>query len=158
MTIKNSKGFTIIEVLIAMVILSVGVLSLGVLQLSALQNTHGGQMRSQATILGYDIIDSMRVNIPAVTGGDYRIALDAATPDAANCYGAAANCTTDQMAASDLRRWRTVLGNYLPSGSGQVETTDIGGATQVSVAITWVDPFSAESGNERLVLVAELPQ
>ena len=51
MNTGKSKGFTIIEVLIAMVILAVGVLGLGVMQLTSLQNTQSGQMRSQASIL-----------------------------------------------------------------------------------------------------------
>ena len=82
MVIKSSRGFTIIEVLVSMVILSIGVLGLGMLQMAAMQNTQGGYLRSQATILAYDIIDSMRANIPAVTGGDYHITMAAATPAA----------------------------------------------------------------------------
>ncbi len=158
MVIKNAKGFTIIEVLVAMVILSIGVLGLGLLQLTAVQNTQGGHMRSQATILAYDIIDSMRANIPAVANGDYRITFAQATPVAVDCYGVAANCTTGQMATSDLNRWRNVLANYLPAGSGQVSTVNIGITTQVIVAVTWLDPYSAESGNEQLVLMSELGQ
>ncbi len=158
MNIKNSRGFTIIEVLVSMLILSFGVLSLGVLQITALQNTQGGYLRSQATILAYDIVDSMRANIPAVTGGDYRLTFEAQTPAAVDCYGDEADCSTDQMASADLNRWRTVLGNYLPSGNGQVGTVDIGDSTQVTVSITWVDPYSVESGNEQLVMLAELPQ
>ncbi len=158
MLIKKTKGFTIIEVLVAMVVLSIGVLGLGVLQLTAMQNTQGGYLRSQATILAYDIIDSMRADIPAVTNGDYRITFGAATPAAVDCYGLAANCTTGQIATSDLNRWRTVLGNYLPSGSGQVDTADLGTTTQVTVTVSWVDPYSAASGNEQIVLVSELPQ
>lgn len=158
MLIKKTKGFTIIEVLVAMVILSIGVLGLGVLQLAAMQNTQGGYLRSQATILAYDIIDSMRADIPAVTDGDYRITFADATPVAVDCYGLAANCTNRQMAISDLNRWRTVLGNYLPAGSGQVNTVDLGTTTQVTVTVTWVDPYTAASGNEQIVLVSELPQ
>ncbi len=158
MVIKNSKGFTIIEVLVAMVILSIGVLSLGLLQLTAVQNTQGGHMRSQAAILAYDVIDSMRANIPAVANGDYRITFAQATPVAVDCYGPGANCTTAQMATTDLNRWRNVLTNYQPSGSGQVSTVNVGITTQVIVAVTWVDPYSAESGNEQLVLTSELGQ
>jgi hypothetical protein len=51
-----------------------------------------------------------------------------------------------------------MLSNYLPAGNGQVGTVDIGDSTQVTVAITWVDPYSVESGNEQLNLLAELPQ
>ncbi len=158
MLIKKTKGFTIIEVLVAMVILSIGVLGLGVLQLTAMQNTQGGYLRSQATILAYDIIDSMRADIPAVTGGNYNITFAAATPAAVDCYGLAANCTTGQIATSDLNRWRTVLGNYLPAGSGQVDTVDLGTTTQVTVTVSWIDPYSAASGNEQIVLLSELPQ
>jgi len=158
MNINNSSGFTIIEVLVAMVILSIGVLGLGVLQLTALQNTQGGHLRSQASILAYDIIDSMRANFPAVTGGDYRITLAAAIPATVDCYGSAADCTTNQMASSDLNRWRTLLDNYLPAGKGQVELLDLGGTTQATVTVQWVDPYSAESGNEQLVLISELTQ
>ena len=159
MSIRNSQGFTIIEVLVSMVILSIGILALGVLQLSALQNTQGGYQRTQATILAYDIIDSMRANIPSVTAGDYQLALDGDTPAAVNCNGILADCTTAQMATSDLVRWRTVLSNYLPNGNGGVATVDVGGTTtQVTVSIQWLDPFSAEGGNEQLVLVSQLQQ
>jgi type IV pilus assembly protein PilV len=158
MNIKNSSGFTIIEVLVSMVILSFGVLGLGVLQMTSLQNTQGGHMRSQASILAYDIIDSMRANIPGVTSGDYRVAFAAATPATAGCSGLAADCTTTQMAASDLNHWRTLLDNYLPAGNGQVELLDLGGTTQVTVTIQWLDPYSAESGNEQVALTTELPQ
>lgn len=158
MDIKNSRGFTIVEVLVAMVILSFGVLGLGVLQLTALQNTQGGYLRSQATILAYDIVDSMRANIPAVTGGDYRITFTAETLATVDCYDSEIDCSTNQMASADLKRWRTVLSNYLPAGNGQVGTVNIAGTTQVTVEITWVDPYSVESGNEQMVLLAELPQ
>jgi len=155
---KNLQGFTIIEVLVSMVILSIGVLALGMLQMSSLQNTQGGYQRAQATILAYDIIDSMRANIPSVTAGDYRIAMAAETPDAVSCDGLVANCSTQQMAISDLRRWRTVLTNHLPSGLGAVTTADIGGRTQVTVSVQWVDPYSANDGNEQLILASQLPQ
>ncbi len=155
---RYSKGFTIIEVLVSMVILSIGVLGLGVLQMTSMQNTQGGHMRAQATILAYDIVDAMRANVPAVTAGDYDLSLATATPGAVNCYGLAANCATNQMADSDLSRWRTVLGNYLPSGNGQISTLDLGGTTRATITVTWLDPYSAENGNEQLILTSDFPQ
>ena len=159
MNTRKQNGFTIIEVLIAMVLLAVGVLGLGVLQMTAMQNTQGGYLRSQATILAYDVIDAMRANIPSVNAGDYDIAFATATPVPADCYGIGADCNTGEIAGADISRWRTVLQAYLPSGNGQVETVDAGGGTtEVTVSIQWMDPYSAESGNEQLVLVSELPR
>lgn len=163
MVIRNSKGFTIIEVLVSMVVLSIGVLGLGLVQLTAMQNTNGGYLRSQATILAYDITDAMRANVPAVTAGDYRVANAAAQPTGATmanvfCHGPQADCTTTQMATSDLGRWGNVLATHLPGGSGQVNTVDIGGTTQVTVTVSWVDPYSANRGPEQLVLVSEIRQ
>jgi len=158
MNINKSKGFTIVEVLVAMIILSIGVLGLGVMQLTSLQNTQTGQMTSQASILAYDIIDSMRTNAPSVTAGNYGIALATATPEAVNCYGAEADCTGAQMATSDVNHWRAALGNSLPSGNGGIATTDLGGSTLATVTITWVDPYTAANGNEQIVLTAELSQ
>ena len=155
---KNSNGFTLIEVLVSLVILSIGVLGLGILQLTSLQNTQGGYLRSQATIHAYSIVDSMRANIPAVSAGNYGLALAAATPTAVSCYGLQADCTTQQMAASDLSRWRTILAAHLPSGNGQVTTVDLGNTTQVSILVQWFDPYTADTGPEQLALVSELRQ
>ena len=158
MKFNKSKGFTIIEVLVAMIILSIGVLGLGVLQLTSLQNTQSGQMKSQASIMAYDIIDSMRTNIPSVNSGSYGITLATDTPDAVNCYGGQADCTAAQMAISDVNHWRTTLGVSLPSGNGGIATTDLGDTTLVSVTISWIDPYSAADGNEQIVLTSEMPR
>lgn len=155
---KQSQGFTLIEVLVSLVILSIGILGLGILQLTSMQNTQGGYLRSQATIQAYSIIDSMRANIPAVTAGNYRLGMGAATPVAINCYGLEADCTRQQMAAFDLRWWRTALGAQLPSGNGQVVTVDLGTTTQITILVQWFDPYSVETGAEQMTLISELPQ
>lgn len=157
MTKQYSKGFSIIEVLVSMVILSVGVLALSVLQLSSMQNTQGGHMRSQATLLAYDIVDAMRANVPAVTNNDYKIGFQDTVPEATNCIGLEANCSPAQLASGDLNRWRTVLGIYLPGGTGQVETTAAGGAiATATVTVQWIDPYSADQGPEQVVLQAAI--
>ncbi len=154
---NKTKGFTIIEVLISLVILSIGVLGLGVLQIAAMQNTQGGYLRSQATILVYDMIDSMRANSPAITSGAYALTFAAVTPVAVNCYGAAANCTSGQMAVSDINRWRVATANYLPGGNGQILTVPNGTTTLVTVSVQWIDPYTAQGGvAEQVTLVAEL--
>jgi type IV pilus assembly protein PilV len=161
MNMKTSKGFTIIEVLVAMIILAIGVLGLGIMQITSLQNTQSGQMRSQASILAYDMIDSMRGNVASVTDLSYEIGVDEILPTAAVCYGAGANCTPQQMADSDIVRWKSNLAAAQPSGNGSVAIqvpAAVGIAMTMTVNITWVDPYSAANGTEQLQIEAQLPQ
>ena len=58
----RSQGFTLIEVLIAIIVLSIGLLGLAGLQLTSLRNSNSAYTRSQAVILSYDIVDRIRAN------------------------------------------------------------------------------------------------
>src|SRR6185295_1538044 len=74
---RRSRGFTMIEVLVSLVVLSIGLLGVAALQLTSLRSNHSSAMRSQATFLAYDIIDRMRANRAAAIAGKYDIAIDA---------------------------------------------------------------------------------
>ena len=56
------SGFTLLEVLVALVILSIGLLGLAGLQAASLRYNHSSYLRSQATLIAYDIVDRMRAN------------------------------------------------------------------------------------------------
>ncbi|HED19244.1 MAG TPA: type IV pilus modification protein PilV [Gammaproteobacteria bacterium] len=113
---SRQSGFTLIEVLVAMFVLSIGLLGLASLQVTALRNDQSAFMRSQATILAYDLADRMRANSAAVTSGFYDPA-NAATTAACNTT---AGCSTQQMAEMDLQEWLGGITTYLPSGQGWV--------------------------------------
>ena len=63
---NKNTGFTLIEVLIAMLVLAVGLLGLAALQASSLRNAQSAYNRSLATELAYDLADRMRANIPGI--------------------------------------------------------------------------------------------
>ncbi len=59
---SRQSGFSLLEVLIAIVITSIGLLGLAAMQATGLRNNHSAYHRSQATVLAYDIADRMRSN------------------------------------------------------------------------------------------------
>jgi type IV pilus assembly protein PilV len=158
MKFHNHNGFSLIEVLAAMIVLGVGLLATAKMQILALQNTQGGYMRAQVAHISYDIIDRMRTNPLAVTTGNYDLAAADATPGIVNCKGAAANCTAANMAQFDHFWWRTTISEFLPNGTGAITTVDDGTFTTVTITVTWIDPYSAADGAEQSLMMAELPR
>ena len=110
--IKN-KGFTLIEVLIAMVVLAVGLLGLAGLQASSLSNNQSAYNRSQATQLAYDLADRMRANTSTAALTRYTGAIP--TAGIATCL-TTTGCTSTQMAENDLFEWNSAVTTTLPNG------------------------------------------
>ena len=63
---RRESGFSLIEVLVALLVLSIGLLGLAALQAQGLRFNHDAYVRTQATNLAYDIVDRMRVNNTAL--------------------------------------------------------------------------------------------
>ena len=140
---KNT-GFTLVEVLIAMLILAVGLLGLAGLQATSLRNTQSAYNRSQATQLAYDMADRMRANV-----ADARLSVDAdpltasaylgAALQVANCT-AVAGCTPAQMAQNDLFEWNQDIDNALSaSATGTIAAVPVLAPTGFTITITWDD-------------------
>lgn len=112
------KGFTLLEVLIAVLILAIGLLGMAGLQVAGLRNNYSAYLRSQSTQLAYDIADRMRANPAGVIGGSYN---NQAAPNSAPSPDCVSNsCTSSQMASKDLFDWTTTLAAQLPNGRGVV--------------------------------------
>src|SRR4029453_4315779 len=152
------SGFTLLEVLIAIVVVAFGLLGLAGLQLYALKNNHSAAMRVAATNLANDMIDRMKSNFQGVIAGNYNQSSTAAYqgPAVANC-NQVAGCTAAELAQHDLNEWRLRLQAALPGGAGIVcvDSTpndaaptpaapgcDGIGATLYTVKIWWVDDRS----------------
>ena len=57
---QQQSGFTMIEMLVALVILSVGLLGVAALQTRGQQFNYEAYIHTQATFLAYDLTDRMR--------------------------------------------------------------------------------------------------
>ena len=112
------KGFTLLEVLIAVVVLSIGLLGLANLQATSLRLNQQALMRSQEAHLAYDMIDRMRANMPGVIAGAYDLPTLPTASDT-NCT-TTTGCTPAAMAAQDYFEWHSTIMAMLSGGDGIV--------------------------------------
>lgn len=68
---RRARGASLIEVLVAVVVLSLGLLGLAGLQMTSLRSNHSAYLRSQATLLAYDLTDRMRADCSGMGAGRY---------------------------------------------------------------------------------------
>lgn len=124
---RQQKGFTLLEVLVAIVVLSVGLLGLAGLMATSLRNTHSAYQRTQAAWLAYDVIDRMRINRTAAlaAANNYNISLGTATS------------ASSGLAGTDINGWKATLANALPAGDGSVAT--VSATKAVTVIVQWND-------------------
>ena len=133
-------GFTLLEVLIAIVVLSIGLLGLAGLQAAGLRNNNSAYMRTMATQQAYDMADRMRANRVAVLAGAYdNISGTGTNPDCITT-----GCTTAHMAQHDTFEWNTLNAALLPSGKGTVKR--IGTSNRFTVIVMWDDARTGATG------------
>ena len=124
-------GFTLLEVLIALVVLSIGLLGLAALQATSLQFNQSANVRSQATQLAYDLADRMRANRDAALAGAYDGVGFAAEPPAC----AVSPQPGGSIANQDIAQWRNALACGLPAGTGAVTRN----GEMVTITVRWDD-------------------
>ncbi len=138
----QARGFTLLEVMIALVIFSVGLLGLAGLQSRSLQSNTTAQFRTMAVIEAYDMADRIRANPAGVANGNYDN-LDTSTPTASStCLTAA--CTPQEIAELDYFEWVTNLQSLLPSGYGTV--TGNGAGSQFTITVMWDEERTGANG------------
>ena len=113
----SNHGFTLLEVLIAIVVLSFGLLGLAGLQAVGIKNTTDANVRTLAIQQAYDIADRIRANTVGATAGAYD-SITNTVPADPGCI--ASGCTATQLRDYDQRFWNTNNRNMLPSGGGTV--------------------------------------
>lgn len=128
----RTSGFSLIEVLVALLVLSIGLLGLAALQVTGIRFNHQSYQRTQATVLIYEIVDRMRANPQAL--GSYVIAIGAGTPTAAtNCD--TASCSITDLATYDLNRWRTAINTAIGSQASSIQQN----GALFTITIQWTE-------------------
>ncbi|HDS1218137.1 type IV pilus modification protein PilV [Stenotrophomonas maltophilia] len=128
---RNAQGgFSLIEVLIAILVLGVGLLGFALLQTMNVRFVQSANYRTQATNLTYEMLDQLRMNRSMAPSyvGDYT-----ATTAAKNCLPPVGNDIGKDAFTLD---WTCRLGKALGDGA----TAKVARAgTQYTVSVTWGD-------------------
>ncbi len=146
--ISRTSGFSLIEVLIAVIILAIGLLGIAGLQVTSKRTSFEALQRVTAVMLTQDIVERMRANKGQLStytaAADVTATVPAAAP-ATDC--ATATCTTAQIVTYDLYQWQQAIvgasetkgganvgGLILPTGCITDPNTTTG---EVTIAIAW---------------------
>lgn len=133
----RSRGFSLVEVLVSLLILSFGLLGLAALQITGLKFNHMGYVRTQAAQLAYDMVDRMRVNPGASAAGFYTgYTGDSGYPatGSVSCVGKDNVCAPAELAEFDKQQWIRGI-TSLPGGSGNVVAT----GDKFTITVCWSD-------------------
>lgn len=153
---NKSKGFTLIEVLIAMLVLAIGLLGMAALQTYTLRSNLSAYHRGQGIQLLYDMADRMRANnckpnasaTPPITcpnpasyviKNTNDVGITISSSHACKTVGNT-TCNAALLSAYDLIEWNIAITNTLPMGRGCIAPGS--GAGVFNLYITWDDDRS----------------
>jgi type IV pilus assembly protein PilV len=129
----RQAGFTLVEVLVALVVMSVGMLGIAALYLEGLRAGRTALYRTTAITLAADMADRIRANSSA------GVAYAGTGPGAdGGCVNGAVDCTPEALAADDWLDWSSQLAAQLPEGSvGEVVVDPAAPAPTYTITVAW---------------------
>jgi type IV pilus assembly protein PilV len=151
---RPAGGFTLLEVLIALLVMSIGLLGIGKMMMLSARANDSAYMRTQATALAYTMLDAMRANRVAAISQGYDTAQ--VVPAQLACATAAPGCTSGQVAQNDTFLWNQALATELPNGAGTVVTVTapdkVTGAPNITatITVTWSDRVAEQTFGDPL--------
>ena len=138
-------GFTLLEVLVALVVLSIGLLGIAGLHIDGVRTGQSALQRTYAVNLASDMADRIRAN----PNGNYDVGAGPAGPaPAVICADTATaeapgDCSPAAMAAYDVWEWRSALdadsATGLPGGQGSIDLDAATDPASMVVTVSWTD-------------------
>ena len=116
------RGFSLLEVLIALLVVSVGLLGMGALLITTHANNQSSLYRGQSAMLAREIVERMRVNVAEAKAGNYDSDTKTWSIPTQDCAVGGADCSPAQMRQHDLRVWSARMTSLLPGGYATINT------------------------------------
>ena len=139
---NRHSGFSMIEVLVAVLVLAIGLLGVAAIQTTALKNNNSALQRSQATMLAYFMMDAMRANPEDAKNLSYNLSKTCVRPTSSSLV------TYDQYAWIDALKDN--LGN-VPTTCGEIICVTASKTCEVKVY--WDDSRGLSGSAEQFIVV-----
>lgn len=130
----REAGFSMIEVLVAVLVLALGLLGFALLQTTNLRFTQSANYRTEATNLAYDLLDQMRAN--RFQAAQYAGAAGADFAPGTLSHAACSRPVGAATIAANIARWKCQVVDALGPTAGAAVTYADG---DVRLTITWGD-------------------
>lgn len=125
---RGAAGFSLVEVLVALIVVSVGMIGIAALYGQGLSAGRNALYRTQAVNLASDMAERIRANRLG------RLGYNDAAPTHQGCDDV--DCTPAQMAVHDLSVWTRHVEDLLPNGEGTVVAAD-GIPPSYTINVAW---------------------
>jgi len=127
---RRQSGFSLVEVLIALVIMSVGMLGIAGLYVESMQAGRTSSFRHNAVTIASDVADRIRAN--PIGGVDYE-----GVRGNNNCVLGNVDCNPQQMAANDIDLWLTQADETLPEGDVTITFDNTVNPPTYVIEVSW---------------------
>ena len=156
----SERGFSLLEVLVALVVIAVGLLGIGKMQALALASTHSASMRSLAAIEAASLAAAMHADrdywdgTPPVTTTVSGAAVTSSTSgfpaSGADCSASTGSvpCTPIVLASYDLQQWALALDQLLPNASATISCPNQTPPLSCTIQIDWSENAVAINSTE----------
>ena len=165
----RDTGFSLVEVMVALIVMSVGLLGIAKMQALALSSTTTARMRSLVALEAASLASTMRadraywsletanplivnINAGAVTAND--TTLQTAITLESGATPCASACAPTLIAVNDLQEWASELNSLAPGATSVVTCTPPPAATPSStpvscqIVISWTEKLVASNAQQ----------
>jgi len=150
---KDVRGFSLLEVMVAVLIVSIGLLGVSKMQAAALSNTQIARTRALIALQASSLAAAMHGNNAywgAITAPVSVTVAGTTVTDATGVLSAEADCVAavcakEALAAYDLQHWASAMNDRFPSYNATLNcaATTVNTPSSCAIVITWAEKYIA---------------